>query len=222
MSSTAERAGNICIRNEAEADHRTVENVIRRAFWNLYVPGCAEHYVAHVMRPHGDFVPELDLVLERDGQIIGSIIYTKTRLVDEAGEEKQILTFGPVCILPESQRMGYGKMLMEASFERAQTMGYEVIVIFGDPANYVGRGFKSCRRFNVCLEGDVFPSAMLVKELVPGTLDGRRWFYHQSPAMEIDEKDAGRFDETFEPMERKVLPCQETFYIHSHSVVQEI
>ena len=156
-----------------------MENVIRRAFWNLYVPGCAEHYVAHVMRPHGDFVPELDLVLERDGQIIGSIMYTKTRLVDEAGEEKQILTFGPVCILPEYQRMGYGKMLMEASFERAQTMGYEVIVIFGDPANYVGRGFKSCRRFNVCLEGDVFPSAMLVKELVPGTLDGRRWFYHQ-------------------------------------------
>ena len=68
MSSTLERAGNICVRNEAEADHRTVENVIRRAFWNLYVPGCAEHYVAHVMRPHGDFVPELDLVLERDGQ----------------------------------------------------------------------------------------------------------------------------------------------------------
>lgn len=115
MSSTLERAGNICIRNEAEADHRTVENVIRRAFWNLCVPGCAEHYVAHVMRPHGDFVPELDLVLERDGQIIGSIMYTKTRLVDEAGEEKQILTFGPVCILPEYQRMGYGKMLMEAS-----------------------------------------------------------------------------------------------------------
>ena len=71
---TLERAGNICVRNEAEADHRTVENVIRRAFWNLYVPGCAEHYVAHVMRPHGDFVPELDLVLERDGQIIGSIM----------------------------------------------------------------------------------------------------------------------------------------------------
>ena len=118
--------------------------------------------------------------------------------------------------------MGYGKMLMETSFERAWAMGYEVIVIFGDPANYVGRGFKSCRRFNVCLEGDVFPSAMLVKELAPGTLDGRRWFYHQSPAMEIDEKDAERFDETFEPMERKVLPCQETFYIHSHSVVQEI
>jgi len=220
MSSTAERAGNICIRNEAEADHRTVENVIRRAFWNLYVPGCAEHYVAHVMRPHGDFVPELDLVLERDGQIIGSIMYTKTRLVDEAGEEKQILTFGPVCILPEYQRMGYGKMLMEASFERAQTMGYEVIVIFGDPANYVGRGFKSCRRFNVCLEGDVFPSAMLVKELVPGALDGRKWVYRDSPVMAFSEEEAQRYDDTLEKLEKKWQPSQEEFYILSHSFVE--
>lgn len=92
------------IRNETRADRRAVEELIRRAFYNLYVPGCVEHYLAHVMREHEDFIPELDFVAELDGQIIGNIMYTKARLVDEGGAEKEILTFGPVCIAPEYQR----------------------------------------------------------------------------------------------------------------------
>ena len=95
----------IRIRREEEADRQAVEEITRKAFYNLYVPGCFEHYLVHVMRSHQDFLPELDLVVERDGQVIGNIMYTKARLVDEAGEEKEILTFGPVCILPEYQRM---------------------------------------------------------------------------------------------------------------------
>jgi predicted N-acetyltransferase YhbS len=98
------------------------------------------------MRPHKDFLPGLDLVIEVDDQIIGNIMYTKTKLIDESGKEKDILTFGPVCILPEYQRKGYGKKLMEYSFEQACALGYDVIVIFGNPNNYVSRGFKSCKR----------------------------------------------------------------------------
>ncbi len=94
------------IRNEKEEDYRIVEKIMRKAFYNLYIPGCAEHYLVHHMRGHENFIPELDFVLERDGQVIGNIMYTKARLVDEAGTEKEILTFGPVCILPEYQRMG--------------------------------------------------------------------------------------------------------------------
>ena len=96
----------IKIRNEKEEDYRIVEDMTRKAFYNLYIPGCTEHYLVHHMRGHEDFIPELDFVLERDGQVIGNIMYTKARLVDEAGTEKEILTFGPVCILPEYQRMG--------------------------------------------------------------------------------------------------------------------
>ena len=210
----------IRIRNEEESDYETVEKITRQAFWNLYVPGCNEHYLVHVMRSHEDFLPELDLVIEVDGQVIGNIMYTKAKLVDESGNEKEILTFGPVCILPEYQRMGYGKILIEDSFERAVALGYDVIVIFGNPGNYVGRGFKSAKKFNVCLENDIFPSAMLVKELKPDVLDGRKWFYHDSPVMKIDEKDAERFDESLEKMEKKVQPSQEEFYIHSHSTIQ--
>ena len=209
----------IRIRNEEESDYEIVEKITRQAFWNLYVPGCNEHYLVHVMRSHEDFVSELDLVIEVDGHIIGNIMYTKAKLVDESGNEKEILTFGPVCILPEYQRMGYGKMLIEDSFERAVAHGYDVIVIFGNPGNYVGRGFKSAKKFNVCLENDIFPSAMLVKELKPEVLDGRKWFYHDSQVMKIDEEEAERFDAGLEKMEKKVQPSQEEFYIHSHSTI---
>lgn len=99
------------IRNETPADYQTVEDMTRRAFYNLYIPGCVEHYLVHVMRGHEDFIPELDFVLELDGQIIGNIMYTKARLTDEAGTEKEILTFGPVCVMPEYQRQGYGRKL---------------------------------------------------------------------------------------------------------------
>ena len=209
----------IVIRNEEEKDYRRVEEITRKAFWNLYVPGCNEHYLVHVMRSHIDFLPELDFVIEVDDQIIGNIMYTKAKLIDEAGEEKEILTFGPVCILPEYQRMGYGKMLMERSFEQAIALGYDAIVNFGNPNNYVSSGFKSCKKFNICLENETYPSAMMCKELRPNVLDGRKWVYHDSPVMDIDQQEAERFDAGLEKMEKKVEPSQEEFYIYSHSVI---
>lgn len=210
----------INIRNEQEADYKKVEAVIRESFWNLYVPGCNEHYLAHVMRSHKDFISELDLVIELDDEIIGNIMYTKTRLIDDAAEEKSILTFGPVCILPKYQRKGYGKQLIEYSFHRAIELGYDLIVIFGNPGNYVTHGFRSCKKYNVSLENDVFPTAMMVKELRENVLDGRRWVYHQSPVFDIDVEQAERFDKALAPMEKKQLVCQEEFYIYSHSIIQ--
>lgn len=208
------------VRNEKEADYERVEEITRKSFWNLYVPGCIEHYLVHVMRSHKDFMPELDFVIEVDNQIIGNIMYTKAKLVDDSGEEKEIITFGPVCIIPEYQRMGYGKMLIEHSFDQAAALGYDVIVIFGNPSNYVSRGFKSCKKYNICLENGAFPTAMLVKELKPEALDGRKWIYYDSPVMKIDEQEAERFDERLEKMEKKFQPSQEEFYIYSHSIMQ--
>lgn len=210
----------VVIRREEPADYRRVEEITRKAFWNLYTPGCTEHYLAHILRNHPDFLPELDLVMELDGQVIGSVMYTHNRLTDEDGNEKPILTFGPVSIAPEYQRRGYGKKLLEHSFHIALDMDYDGIVIFGNPSNYVSRGFKSSKKYNVCLEGGIFPSAMMVKELKPGALDGRMWVYNESPAYTFDEQEALRFDEGFEPMEKKYLPCQEEFYIHSHSIIR--
>lgn len=212
---------NVIIRKEEQKDWEIVENITREAFYNLYVPGCVEHYLVHIMRKHEDFIPELDFVLERNGQVIGNIMYTKARLFDENGIEKEILTFGPVSILPAYQRMGYGKMLMEHSFQVAMQLGYDVIVIFGSPSNYVSRGFKSCKKYNVSMENGRYPAAMMVKELSPHALDGHKWIYHDSPVMAISEEEAERYDNTLEPLEKKYFPSQEEFYIMSHSFVEE-
>ncbi len=209
------------IRLETPDDYRAVENLTREAFWNQNVPGCDEHYLVHRMREHADFIAELAFVLEKDGGIIGNIMYTKSRLTDENGNEKQAVTFGPISVLPPYQRKGYGKALITHSCKAAAERGYDTVVIYGNPDNYVARGFKSCRKYNVCLEGGVFPAALLVKELTEGALDGRRWYFHESTFGEVcaDEEAVAAFDATFPPKEKRWQPSQEEFYIHSHSVI---
>lgn len=211
----------VIVRNEEQKDWAVVERITRQAFYNLYVPGCVEHYLVHIMREHEDFIPELDFVLELDGQVIGNIMYTKAKLTDENGTEKEILTFGPVSIHPAYQRMGYGKMLMEHSFQAAIQLGYDTIVILGSPANYVSRGFKCCKKYNVCIENGKYPAAMMVKELIPHILDEHKWLYQDSPVMAISKEEAERYDDTLEPMEKKYLPSQDEFYIMSQAFIEE-
>lgn len=211
------------IRLETKNDHRAVENLAREAFWNQNVPGCHEHYFVHILRDHADFVPELNFVLEKDGEIIGSVMYARAKLVDERNEEKTVLTMGPICVFPTQQRKGYGKALLEHSFAAARALGYDVVINFGNPDNYVARGYKSCRKYNVCFAGDMFPAALLVKELCEGALDGRRWFYCPSEVEACcEDADAvAAFDALFPKKEKAWRPSQEEFYIHSHSVITE-
>ena len=210
----------VTIRKEEQKDWAVVEKITRQAFYNLYVPGCVEHYLVHIMRGHEDFIPELDFVLELNGDVIGNIMYTKAKLMDENGKQKNIVTFGPVSILPAYQRKGYGKMLMEYSFQEAMKLGYDVIVIFGSPCNYVSRGFKSCLKYYVSLEDHTYPAAMLVKELKPDALDNKHWVYFQSPAFDFDPEDAEQFDANLEHWEKKWQSSQESFYIISRSLLQ--
>ncbi len=208
------------IRKEEKKDYFEVEALIKRAFWNVNVPGCDEHYVAHLIRKHPDFIPELSLVLEENQSIIAAVMYTRSYLVDEKGDKKEILTFGPLAVDPAYQRRGYGKALLEHSFVLAKQMGYDTIVIFGHPGNYVSRGFKSCKKYNICLEDSVFPTAMLVKELKPGCLTGELQYYRESEAYQIDMSGFEDFDRCFEQYVPEVKPCQEEFYIYSHSCIR--
>ena len=134
------------IRHETENDYHEVENLIRDAFWNVYKPGADEHYFVHMMRSHPDFIPELAFVLEIDGRIVGNIMYTKAWLEDGNGVRKEIISFGPLCVAPEYQRQKLGKALIEHSYEAARQLGYDVNINFGNPGNYVSRGFVSCRK----------------------------------------------------------------------------
>ena len=209
------------IRLENKNDYRTVEELAREAFWNLSVPGCNEHYFIHILRSHEAFIPELDYVLELDGRIIASVMYSHSYLSDEKGLRKEVLTMGPLCVHPEYQRKGYGKALLDYTFAKAAGMGYDTVINFGNPDNYVARGYKSCKRYNVCLEGDIYPAALLVKELKANVFDGRKWYYHQNDSDKCcdDEIAVERFDRQFSPKEKCWQPSQEEFYIHSHSAV---
>ena len=213
---------NIIIRPETPGDFRAVEELTREAFWNVYKPGADELYYVHMMRSHPDFIPELAFVLERDGEIIGNIMYTKAWLEDGHGNRKEILSFGPLCVSPQYQRLKLGKLLIEHSFEVAKKMGYDVNINFGNPGNYVSRGFVSCKKKNVSfvVEGNS-PTALLVAELIPGVLDGKAWMYIPSTTADCCEDTAAveAFDATFPPKEKKWMPSQEEFYIYSHSSV---
>ena len=213
---------NIIIRLETKDDFRKVENLTREAFWNVYKPGADEHYYVHMMRSHPDFIPELAFVIEKDGEIIGNIMYTKAWLEDEDGNKKEILSFGPLCVAPKYQRQKFGKMLIEHSFEVARKMGYDVNINFGNPGNYVSCGFVSCKKKNVSfvIDGN-FPTALLVCELVPNVLEGKKWMYIPSNAADCCDDTAAvdEFDSTFEAKEKKWMPSQEEFYIYRNSSV---
>ena len=149
-------------------------------------------------------------------------MYTKAWLEDENGKRKEILSFGPLCIAPEYQRQKLGKILIEHSFNVARKMGYDVNINFGNPGNYVSRGFVSCKKKNVSfvIDGN-FPTALLVCELVPDALDGRKWMYIPSTAADCcEDADAvASFDQTFPEKEKKWMPSQEEFYIYRNSSV---
>ena len=198
------------IRLETPADYAAVENLTREAFWNVYKPGADEHYFVHMMRSHETFIPELAFVLEKDGEIIGNIMYTKSWLADEEGEKKEIVSFGPICVAPEYQRQGLSKLLIEHSFEVAAKMGYEVVAIFGNPGNYVGRGFVSCKKLNVCLRENNYPTALLVKELVPGVLSGKKWRFipNDADACCEDAEAVAAFDARFPEKAKEWRPSQ--------------
>ena len=212
----------LTIRLETPQDYRAVEELTREAFWNVYKPGADEHYFAHMMRSHPDFIPTLAFVLEQGDRIIGSIMYTKAWLEDENGERKEILSFGPLCVAPDYQRKKLGKLLIEHSFAEARKMGYDVNIIFGNPGNYVSSGFVSCKKKNVSfVRSGNHPTALLVCELVPGALDGRAWMFIPSAAADCCEDTTAveTFDAGFSPKQKAWMPSQEEFYIYSHSSV---
>ena len=203
----------IIIRPESPSDHRKVEEVTREAFWNLYVPGCDEHYLAHILRDHPDFINELDFVAELNGEVIGNIMFTKSYVENERGEMRNTLTFGPVCILPEFQRTGIGSKLIRHTLKLAQEAGYKAVIIYGDPQNYCKHGFKCSKDYCVTDPDGIFPYGLLVLELEKGFFEGYSWKYYCSKVYEINKSDAEEFDKEFPPKAKEYRHTQDVFSI---------
>ena len=201
----------ITIRLEKREDHRAVENLIRESFWNVYRPGCYEHYVMHVLRDDPAFVHQLDFVLEKDGRLIGQNMFMRTRIDADDGRCIPVLTMGPICITPSLKRRGYGKKLLDATLERAAAMGFGAVLFEGNIDFYGKSGFTFARDFSIRyhdLPEGADDSFFLCRELIPGYLRGVSGVYRTPQGYYVDEADVEAFDRTFPPREKLRLPGQ--------------
>ncbi|MGV8025556.1 MAG: GNAT family N-acetyltransferase [Anaerolineaceae bacterium] len=198
----------ITLRFEEEADFRTVENLTREAFWNVYKPGCDEHLVLHNLRSSQDFIPELDFVAELDGAVVGNIVYSKGKIVNENGMEHEVICFGPISVLPACQNKGIGRRLIEHSAEVAKAKGFKAIVIFGNPAYYQRFGFEDAEKFDIHTSDGKNFAAFMVKELLEGSLQGISGRFIDSEAFKVNNEELEMFEKAFPPKEKKVTDTQ--------------
>jgi predicted N-acetyltransferase YhbS len=203
------------IRSESEKDYRLVEELTRESFWNLYVPGCNEHYLVHKMRNHPDFISELSFVALNGEDIIGNIMYTKSFVIDKNDSNHKIdtITFGPVSVLPKHQKKGVGSALINHSIENVSANKFKAIIILGNPHNYCKHGFKSSKDFNISDSTGKFPYGLLALELEKGIFRGSKWAYSYSDVYEINQNEVEEFDKQFKPKKKEYNYTQEEFSI---------
>ena len=199
------------IRPERKEDERAVEELIRESFWNVYRPGCSEHYVMHVLRDDPDFVKELDFVMERDGRLIGQNIFMRAVINGDDGKDVPVLSMGPICIANDLKRKGYGKKLLDYSLEKAAEMGFGAVLFEGNIDFYGKSGFSYAREFGIRyhdLPEDADDSFFLCRELIPGYLDDVTGVYQTPKGYYVDDGDVEAFDRDFPPKEKLKLPGQ--------------
>ena len=199
------------IRLEKKEEHRKVENLVREAFWNVYRPGCSEHFVIHMLRDDPAFVKELDFVMEKGGWLIGQNMFMRTIINADDSRVIPVLTMGPIGITPELKRQGYGKKLLDFSLEKAAAMGFGAVLFEGSIGFYGKSGFDYARNFGIRyhdLPEGADDSFFLCKELVPGYLDGITGVYQTPKVYYVDDADVEEFDKAFPYKEKLRLPGQ--------------
>lgn len=196
------------IRLETKADYRIVEHLTRDAFWNVYRPGCVEHYILHRFRGREEFIPELSLVLEKDGVIIGHIMYVRSFIQADDGQSIPVMTFGPLSIAPAYQRQGYGTILVQESLQKAKELGARAVCITGDIDFYGKSGFVAGKTVGIFCADDPDADYFLVKELETGFLDSLSGTYKDPEGYIADEKEIEAFDWQFPPKQKLKLPGQ--------------
>ena len=199
------------IRLEKIEERREVETLVRESFWNVYRPGCLEHYVLNQLRNDPAFVPELNFVMEKDGRIIGQNVFMRASIKADDGRDIPIMTMGPICIANEYKRQGYGRTLLDYSLEKAAELGCGALCFEGDINFYCKSGFAFASRFGIRYHGlpeGADASFFLCRELIPGYLEGITGEYSTPEGYFVDEREAEKFDKEFPPKEKLKLPTQ--------------
>lgn len=201
----------IIIRREQETDYRETENLVREAFWNVYHPGCTEHFVLHEMRNNPDFVPELDFIMLLNGKEIGQVVYARSEVKLSDGGILPVMTFGPIGILPEFKRKGYGKTLLDYSMQKAAKAGAGALFITGNIDFYGKSGFVPAKTKGIVYADDPSADYFLVKELKSGFLSGKSGVYSDPDLYFVADKNPEAFeafDRTFPEKQKQKLPGQ--------------
>lgn len=199
------------IRLERKEEYREVENLVRESFWNVYRPGCMEHYVLKMLRDDEAFVPELDFVMEQNGKLIGQNMFMRASIKADDGRDIPIMTMGPICIANDLKRKGYGKKLQDYSLEKATELGCGAVCFEGNIDFYGKSGFTYASDFGIRYHGlpeGEDASFFLCKELIPGYLDGITGEYATPQGYFVDEAEVEKFDEEFPYKEKLRLPGQ--------------
>lgn len=196
-------------RPETPDDYAEVEVLTREAFWNVYQPGCVEHYLLHVLRGDPAVVEALNQVCVLDGEIIGHIFFTRARVIDAAGNDHPLLSFGPISVRPTYQRQGIGSRLIESSLAPAAALGFDALAIEGNPAYYGRFGFRPASAFGITAEDGSSFDALMALPLRPGGLDGISGrLIHPAAFSELPAEAVDAFDARFPGKEKLRLPGQ--------------
>lgn len=201
---------NISIRLENQNDFRNVENMTREAFWNVYRPGCVEHFITHKIRNVSGFIQELDFVACDGDIVVGNIIYSKAKVVNENNEEFEVLCMGPLAVLPPYQGKGIGTLLMEHSIKAVRALSFNAIFIFGSPNFYHRFGFKNAKEYNIQTSWGANLEAFMALELYVGSLKGISGKYYEDSVFEIDmdNEELNAFDRQFPYKEKQITDTQ--------------
>ncbi|MBQ7544715.1 MAG: N-acetyltransferase [Synergistaceae bacterium] len=202
---------NYVIRLERKEEQRVVEELVRDSFWNVYRPGCLEHYVLHKLRDDPAFVHELDFVMEIDGQLVGQNMFMRAEICADDGRSIPVMAMGPICIRNDLKRKGYGKILLDYSIGRAAELGCGALCFEGNIAFYGKSGFTYASSYGIRYHGlpeGADASFFLCRELQPGYLDGISGEYAPPAGYFVDETEAEEYDKTFPRKEKLVLPGQ--------------
>lgn len=205
---------NITLRAITPADRRHVEWAVKQAFWNVNCPGCDEHYLTHCLWEDPAYLPELSLLAEAEGEVIGAILYARAALHTPDGPIPTLL-FGPLAVIPAYQRQGVGGQLLTRSMALAREAGWGHIFITGVPAYYPRFGFRTADTFGVAMpDGSNFDAFMGI-ELMPGALRGLGGTFHEPPVFDMCDlhnpayrAKVEAFDQSFPHLEKRVLPHQ--------------
>lgn len=166
MSSTEHDEAHVVISPEREEDITAIRDVNLLAF-----RGEAEARLVEILRRSPEFIPELSLVAVLDGRVVGHILFSRIAIVSET-VETPALALAPMAVRPEYQRRGIGSKLVRRGLDECRRLGHGIVVVLGHADYYPRFGFVPARPGGILPPYEVGDQYFMVRELIPGALDG--------------------------------------------------